>query len=194
MRLFASKARCGPIPLRFAYLGRSAGSGLRSHPRRKARGKSGVRSAPTGHRIPARGETPGMAHKRSVLKERRIPPGAITCFAVTECRGWRWGSVPRGGSAGTVLRSQGTWRQARLSRCRAMGNRVSTFQCSLRPGPAPPSVFVGSAGPVLRTQEGSEEDRAFALCARDLCDRLQCSLWPDPATAMMCNGWGWVAV
>jgi hypothetical protein len=28
--LFASKARCGPIPLRFAYLGRSAGSILRS--------------------------------------------------------------------------------------------------------------------------------------------------------------------
>jgi len=28
--VIASKARSGPVPLRFAYLGRSAGSGLRS--------------------------------------------------------------------------------------------------------------------------------------------------------------------
>ena len=89
--------------------------------RRKALGRWGVRSAPTGHRIPARGETPGMAHKWSVLKERRILPGALTCFAVAGCQGWRWGSVPRRGSAGTVLRSQGTWGQARLSRFRARG-------------------------------------------------------------------------
>ena len=26
----------------------------------------------------------GMAHNRSVLKERRIPPGALACFAVAE--------------------------------------------------------------------------------------------------------------
>jgi hypothetical protein len=26
-----------------------------------------------------------MAHNRSVLKERRIHPGALTCFAVAEC-------------------------------------------------------------------------------------------------------------
>ena len=37
-----------------------------------ALGRRNVRSAPTGHCIPARGETPGMAHNRSVLKERRI--------------------------------------------------------------------------------------------------------------------------
>jgi hypothetical protein len=54
-------------------------------------GLCGVRSAPTGHRIPARGETPGMAHNRCVLKERRIPPGALTCFAVAESQSWRWG-------------------------------------------------------------------------------------------------------
>ena len=102
------------------------------------------RSAPTGHRIPARGETPGMAHNRSVLKERRIPPDALACFAVAECRGWRWGSVPRrrledigrGGSAEPVLRSQGTLGQVGLSRWRARGDRVSTFLRLLRPGPA----------------------------------------------------------
>ena len=105
--------------------------------RRKALGRWGVRSAPTGHRIPARGEPPGMEHNRSVLKERRIPPGALTCFAVAGCQGWRWGLVPRQGSAGTVLRSQ----------------------------------------------EGSGKDGAFALCARDFGDRLQCSLRPDPAAA-----------
>jgi hypothetical protein len=33
----------------------------------------------------------GMAHSRCVLKERRIPPGTLTCFAVAECWGWRWG-------------------------------------------------------------------------------------------------------
>ncbi len=47
---------------------------------------------------------------------------------------------------------------------------------------APPSgVFVGSAGPVLRSQEGSGEVGAFALCARDWGDRLQCLLRTDPA-------------
>jgi hypothetical protein len=40
------------------------------------------------------------------------------------------------GSAGSVLRSQGTWGQEELSRCRADGIRVSTFQCSFRPDPA----------------------------------------------------------
>ena len=35
---------------------------------------------PNGHRIPARGETPGMPHNRSVLKERRIHPGCSDLF------------------------------------------------------------------------------------------------------------------
>jgi|GEM_PF-4377365 len=30
-----------------------------------------------------------MGYNRSVLKERRIHPGALTCFAVAECWGWR---------------------------------------------------------------------------------------------------------
>ncbi|MEN9777719.1 MAG: hypothetical protein RJB04_1474 [Verrucomicrobiota bacterium] len=101
-----------------------------------ARGRCGVWSAPTGHRIPARSETPGMAHNRCVLMERRIPPGALTCFAVAECWGWRLGLVGGGGSAGSVLRSQGTLGPVGLSRCRARGIRMSTFLCSLRPGTA----------------------------------------------------------
>ena len=103
----------------------------------------GVWSAPTGHRIPARGETPGMAHNRSVLKERRIPPGALTCFAVAECWGWRLVLVGGGGSAESVLRSQGTLGPAGLSRCRARGIRMSTFLCSLRPDPAAASWIGG---------------------------------------------------
>ena len=43
-------------------------------------------------------------------------------------RGW--------GSAGSVLRSQGTWGQEELSRYRTDGIRMWTFQCSLRPDPA----------------------------------------------------------
>ena len=50
-----------------------------------------------------------------------------------------------GRSAGPCLRSQGTLGQVELSRCRARGNRVSTFLCSLRPGPAPLDVFWGGS-------------------------------------------------
>ncbi len=74
------------------------------------------------------------------LRPDPAPPGV---FVVAECRGWRLGLVGGGGSAGSVLRSQGTWGQAGLSRCRARGIRVSTFLCSLRPGPAAASVCVG---------------------------------------------------
>ncbi len=61
------------------------------------------------------------------------PRGGV---AVAEHWGWRLGLVGGGGSAGSVLRSQGTLGPAKLSRCRARGIRVSTFLCSLRPGPA----------------------------------------------------------
>ena len=40
------------------------------------------------------------------------------------------------GSARPVLRSQGTWGRVELSRWCARGNRVFTFRCALRPGPA----------------------------------------------------------
>ncbi len=53
-----------------------------------------------------------------------------------EWLGDSWGKLSGGGSAGSVLRSQGTWGQAGLSRCRAMGIKMSTFLCSLQPGPA----------------------------------------------------------
>jgi len=76
-----------------------------------------------------------MAHNRSVLKERRIHPGALTCFAVAECQGWRWGSVPRRGSAGPVLRSQVSSRGDGAFALRARERGVR-FQCSLRTDPA----------------------------------------------------------
>jgi hypothetical protein len=77
-----------------------------------------------------------MAHNRCVLKERRIFPGALTCFAVAECWGGRNWLVGGGGSAGSVLRSQGTLGPVGLSRGRARGIRMSTFLCSLRTEPA----------------------------------------------------------
>ena len=110
-----------------------------------------------------------MAHNRCVLKERRISPGALTCFAVAECWGWRRGLVGGGGSAGSVLRSQGTLGPVGLLRYRAGGIRVSTFLCSLRPEPAaarstlpnplcehrrqgrsPALKYMGALSPVLR--------------------------------------------
>ena len=108
-----------------------------------ARGGSGcrrsyARSGPIP--LPLRGSAGRLedaeAHNRCVLKERRITPGALTCFAVAECRGWRLGLVGGGGSAGSVLRSQGTSGRVGRSRCRATGIKMSTFLCSLRPDPA----------------------------------------------------------
>ena len=101
-----------------------------------------------------------MAHKQSVLKERRIPPDSLACFAVAECQDWRWGSVPRQrlgvsagkDSAGPVLRSQGTLGQARLSRGRATGIRMSTFLRSLRPGPAAASWSGPGSVPPIYTK------------------------------------------
>ena len=48
-----------------------------------------------------------------------------------------------GGSAGSVLRSQGTLGPAELSRYRARGIRMSTFLCSLRPEPAAAGLIEG---------------------------------------------------
>ena len=52
----------------------------------------------------------------------------VAGLAMGLSRGW--------GSAGSVLCSQGTWGQEELSRYRADGIRMWTFQCSLRPDPA----------------------------------------------------------
>ena len=61
------------------------------------------------------------------------------------------------GSAGPGLHSQGTWGQVKLSRWRARGNRVFTFQCSLRPGPAAawgsPPLRVLKRGPGRRKRK-----------------------------------------
>ena len=110
-----------------------------------------------------------MAHNWCVLKERRIPLGAHTCFAVAECWGWRLGLVGGGGSAGSVLHSQGTLGPVGLSRYRARGIRVSTFQCSLRPDPAAARgerVGVDGAGQALdqtRSDEVVLVGASFAL-------------------------------
>jgi hypothetical protein len=61
------------------------------------------------------------------------------------------------GSAEPGLHSQGTWGQGELSRWRARGNRVFTFQCSLRPGPAAawgsPPLRVLKRGPGRRKRK-----------------------------------------
>jgi hypothetical protein len=53
------------------------------------------------------------------------------------------------GSAGSVLRSQGTLGQARHSRYRARGILVSTFLCSLRPDSAAALCYGESRGLAL---------------------------------------------
>jgi len=62
-------------------------------------------------------------------------PGARTCFAMAECRGWRWGRVHGEGSAGSSLRSlRKLWEVGAFALCaRGFGVR---FQGSLRPVPA----------------------------------------------------------
>jgi len=67
-----------------------------------------------------------------------------------------------------------------FSRC-ARGALVIAFNA--RSGPIPLRLaYLGcSAGPVLRSQEGSGEEGVFALCARGFGDRLQRSLRTDPA-------------
>jgi hypothetical protein len=64
-------------------------------------------------------------------------------------------------SAGPVLRSQGTWGRVGLSRWRARGNRVWTFQCLLWTDPAPLGVFWRSAGSVLRSLRRLREGWGF---------------------------------
>ena len=60
-----------------------------------------------------------------------------------------------GGSAGSVLRSQGTLGPAGLSRCRAKGIRMSTFLCSLRPDPA--AAAAGAVGvAAIREEDGCQ--------------------------------------
>ena len=86
------------------------------------------------------------------------------------------------GSAGPVLRSQGTLGPAGTSRWRARGNRMSTFQCSLRTDPAPLRRWVRSAGPVLRSQGTLGPVGLSRWRARgNRMSTFQCSLRTDPA-------------
>jgi hypothetical protein len=90
---------------------------------------------------------------------------------------WAYGAL-RG--IGPTLAEEARGRME-LSRCARGDLVIASKACS---GPIPLRwAYLGcSAGSVLRTQEGSGEDGAFALCARGFGDRFQGSLRPDPAT------------
>ncbi len=108
-----SNARSGPIPLRLAYLGGLRGIG------------------------PTLAGNVGTGWDFALSRDGNQDVDVPILAPVRSRSAWRiWV-----GSAGPVLRSQGTLGQAGISRCRARGIRVSTFQCSLRSGPAPPGVF-----------------------------------------------------
>ena len=89
-------------------------------------------------------------------------------------RGGFAGQVRCGGSAGPVLRSQGTLGQARLSRGRATGIRMSTFLRSLRtapaaaswsgPGSVPPIYTKGDTLYYTDVVAGAPRDRSCARC------------------------------
>jgi len=116
-----SYARSGPVPLPLrggaGILGEDEAFGV---PQRGSAYQPGVK--PRGD-----GVGPSHLHKRgqSFIFLRWLSGGA---GAGDQCLD--------GGSAGSVLRSQGTLGPVGLSRGRARGIRVSTFLCSLRPGPA----------------------------------------------------------
>ena len=129
--------------------------------RRKALGRWGVRSAPTGHRILARGETPGYGAQPEHSEGTPHTPGrSHTCFAVAKCRGWRLGLVGGGGSAGSVLRSQGSSREHGLSRC-ARGMSVIASNARSGPIPLPPETIRLSLG-VWRDLGGGPSGGAWA--------------------------------
>ena len=103
-------------------------------------------------------------------KARRSRGGAPQGVAVAECWGWRLGLVGGGGSAGSVLRSQGTLGPAKLSRYRARGIRMSTFLCSLRPDPAAAgllgSLSLNGGGLIVAVEEKqSSLTRCFVVMA-----------------------------
>ena len=78
------------------------------------------------------------------------------CSVGSVCEGMLRGTGLRWGSAGPVLRSQGTLGQEGLSRGRATGIRMSTFLRSLRPDPAAAGLICQSRGRShLFTQKGT---------------------------------------
>jgi hypothetical protein len=81
----------------------------------------------------AAGSVPHIYTKGDSLSS--LCDGGVLGLAPGAC--WWWGS------AGSVLRSQGTLGPVELSRGRARGIKVSTFLCSLRPNPAAASWIGG---------------------------------------------------
>ena len=79
---------------------------------------------------------------------------------MTGCRGWRLGLVGGGGSAGSVLRSQGTLGPVGLSRGRARGGQgvdvpmLAAARSRCRPGRPPGSVTLPKADSSQRVGTG----------------------------------------
>ena len=98
-----------------------------------------------GHPYPytSPGRSPGYGTQPERSEGTPHTPGCSHLFCGGRVPGLALGLVGGGGSAGSVLRSQGTLGPAELSRCRARGIRVSTFLCSLRPDPAAASWIGG---------------------------------------------------
>ena len=158
--VFASKARCGPIPLRLEYLVRSAGTVLRSL--RRLWGGWGFRAVREGILVFAskarygpiplrlaygalRGNGPALAEEApGRMGFSRCARGILLFASKARC-----GPIPLrfaylGRSAGTVLRSLrrlwGGW-GFRAVREGIFGDR---FQGLLRTDPAPPGVLWGT--------------------------------------------------
>ena len=99
---------------------------------------------PNGHRIPARGETPGMPHNRSVLKERRIHPGCSDLFYGGRVPGLALGiSASTGASRAWVCarRERGDRLGVRAVARGGSGCRRSYARSG--PGPLPPVTSSG---------------------------------------------------
>jgi hypothetical protein len=162
--VFASKARCGPLPLRWACLGALRGNGPalaeeawgRMELSRCARGALVIASKARFGPIPLRLACWGLRGNGPARAEKAL--GSRGFRAVRE---GLWCSLPRlatdrsrsagrmGRSAGTVLRSlRKLWGGGAFALCAR--DFVVRFQGSLRTDPAPLGVFWRSAGSVLR--------------------------------------------
>ena len=85
------------------------------------------------------------------------------------CEGRLRGTGLRWGSAGPVLRSQGTLGQEELSRGRATGIRMSTFLRSLRTAPAAASWSgPGSVPPIYKKGDTLDYTDVVAGAPRDM--------------------------
>ena len=135
-----SSAHSGPVPLRFVekgsvphfYTNRDRQQVRRRLHWKESMGWVGAWEAPRDRSCARREAREGSPMARCAIDEGvRFQSGLRTAPA----------PLGRGvGSAGPVLRPQGTLGPVGPSRWRARGNRMSTFQCPLRTGPAPLQV------------------------------------------------------